>query len=451
MGSKKSKPDLLIIDDEPHFSESLQMAVEDVYNVSLAHSLRAARQLLAKNRPDAILLDVKLPDGNGIDFLRELRKSEPVSLIFVMTAYATIDNAVASVKEGALDYFTKPLDIEKLKREINVYIENKVLHKKVDTLDMKIRKINPPFVTSGINAMKPIVDKVPMIAPLNIPVLITGETGTGKEKLAGWIHDLSGATGEMVAINCSTLPKDIFENELFGHVKGAFSGAVLQKEGLVERAENGTLFLDEIGELPEAVQAKLLRVVEEGVYYKIGDSIERRISFRLISATSKDLGSHREFRSDLFYRINGVTFELPPLRKRKEDIRLLISTFIDEANRAYNKNVSGVSPKVMKQFSEYSWPGNIRQLKWLIHHAVAVTSRDLLYPDDLSVTAESLRGDTKDKGIDYSVPLQDALQDLEKRYIEHALISADNNRTEAAGILGVSVRVLHYKMRKYGL
>ncbi|MEJ2682908.1 MAG: sigma-54 dependent transcriptional regulator [Candidatus Sulfobium sp.] len=451
MGKKDSKPVLIIIDDEPHFSESLQMALEDAYNISHAPSLSRARETLDKKHPDVILLDIKLPDGNGIGFLRELRTMEPMPIVFVMTAHATIDNAVASLKEGAVDYFTKPLDIEKLRREINIYIENRILHKKIDTLDMKIRRINPPFVTSGINAMKPIVDKVPMIAPLNIPVLITGETGTGKEKLAGWIHELSGAAGDMVAINCSALPKDIFENELFGHVKGAFSGAVLQKEGLVERAENGTLFLDEIGELPESVQAKLLRVVEEGVYYKIGDSRERRISFRLISATSKDLGSHAGFRSDLFYRINGITFGLPPLRERKEDIRLLVSTFIDEANRAYNKNVSGVSPKVMRQFADYCWPGNIRQLKWLIHHAVALTSRDLLDADDLSASSDIFKDGPKAGGLDYSVPFQEALKDLEKSYIGHALLSADNNRTEAARILGVSVRVLHYKIRKYGL
>lgn len=451
MAKRTSRPHLLIIDDEPNFSESLQIAIEDAYNVSKANSVSAARKFLETKHTDVILLDIKLPDGSGIDFLHELKGMEPVPLVFVMTAYATVDSAVASLKEGALDYFTKPLDIEKLKREINVYIENKDLHKKIDNLDMKIRKINPPFVTSGINAMKPIVDKVPMIAPLNIPVLIAGETGTGKEKLAGWIHELSGAAGEMVAINCSALPGDIFENELFGHVKGAFSGAVFQKEGLVERAENGTLFLDEIGELPEAVQAKLLRVVEEGVYYKIGDPREHRVSFRLISATSRDLGSHSGFRSDLFYRINGVTFALPPLRERKEDIRLLVSTFIDEANRAYNKDVSGVSPRVMKYFSGYSWPGNIRQLKWLIHHAVAVASGEILDSEDLTVTSGSFKGGVKDKGPDYAVPFQEALESLEKSYIENALLTAGNNRTEAARILDISVRVLHYKIKKYGL
>lgn len=451
MSKKDHKPVLVIIDDEPHFSESLQMALEDIYNVFLAHSLGGARELLARKHPDIVLLDIKLPDGNGIEFLHELRVIEPEPIVFVMTAYATIDNAVAAIKEGAVDYFSKPLDIEKLKREINLYVENRVLHSQVDTLGMKLREISPPFVTSGLNAMKPIVDKVPMIAPLNIPVLITGETGTGKEKLAGWIHELSGAAGQLVAINCSALPRDIFENELFGHVRGAFSGALSRKEGLVERAQKGTLFLDEIGELPESVQAKLLRVVEEGVYYKVGDSRERKVNFRLISATSKNLGSHGRFRSDLFYRINGITFEMPPLRGRREDIPLLVAAFVEEANRAYNKNIAGVTSAAMRSLSDYSWPGNIRQLKWLIHHAVAITSKDILEAEDLSSTSELFRGGGKDRGTDFSIPFQEALKGLERSYIQHALESSGGNRTEAARILGVSVRVLHYKIRKYGL
>ncbi|HEX8949286.1 MAG TPA: sigma-54 dependent transcriptional regulator, partial [Dissulfurispiraceae bacterium] len=322
----RHKPYLIIVDDEPNFSESLQMALEDAYAVAKAHSIADAREALRGKSPDAVLLDVMLPDGNGLDFLRELKEAGPATVVIVMTAHATVDNAVAALKEGAVDYFTKPLDIEKLKRELNVYLENKFLQEKVITLDREIKRIIPPFVTSGAGRMKEIVDKAPMIATLNIPALIKGETGTGKERLAGWLHTLSGAAGELVAINCSALPKDIFESELFGYVKGAFSGAVSNKEGLVERAEGGTLFLDEIGELPETVQAKLLRVLEDGVYYKVGDSRERRAKFRLISATGKDLADPaNNFRSDLFYRINGITFELPPLRERKEDIPLLVT------------------------------------------------------------------------------------------------------------------------------
>jgi DNA-binding NtrC family response regulator len=452
MSNHNYKPYLIIVDDEPHFSESLQMAIEDTFKVSTAPSLGSARELLKEKIPDAVLLDMKLPDGNGIDFLRELKVINPMPVVIIMTAYAAIDNAVTALKEGAVDYFTKPLDIEKLKRELNVYLENKFLQKRVIILDREIKKIIPPFVTSGAGKMKEIVDKVPLIASLNIPVLIKGETGTGKEKLAEWIHAISGTTREMVAINCSALPRDIFESEFFGHMKGAFSGAVAYKEGLIERAEDSTLFLDEIGEIPEAVQAKFLRVLEDGVYYKVGDSKERKIRFRLISATNKDLADPaNNFRPDLFYRINGITFELPPLRERREDIPLLITTFIKEANNTYNKNVEGVSTKVKEYLMNYTWPGNIRELKWLIHRAVARTSKNLINIDDLSISSEVFKDIPAVTDIDYSIPFQEAQERLEKKYIKNALSTANNNKTEAARILGISVRVLHYKIKKYRL
>lgn len=452
MSNHNYKPYLIIVDDEPHFSESLQMAIEDTFKISTAHSLGSARELLKEKIPDAVLLDMKLPDGNGIDFLRELKGINPMPVVIIMTAYAAIENAVTALKEGAVDYFTKPLDIEKLKRELNVYLENKFLQKRVITLDREIKKIIPPFVTSGAGKMKEIVDKVPLIASLNIPVLIKGETGTGKEKLAEWIHAISGTTREMVAINCSALPRDIFESEFFGHMKGAFSGAVAYKEGLIERAEDSTLFLDEIGEIPEAVQAKFLRVLEDGVYYKVGDSKERKIRFRLISATNKDLADPaNNFRPDLFYRINGITFELPPLRERREDIPLLITTFIKEANNTYNKNVEGVSTKVKEYLMNYTWPGNIRELKWLIHRAVAITSKNLINIDDLSISSEVFKDIPAVTDIDYSIPFQEAQERLEKKYIKNALSTANNNKTEAARILGISVRVLHYKIKKYRL
>lgn len=452
MGKDKSMPYLIIVDDEPNFSESLQMALEDTYAVSKACSIGSANELLKEKIPDAILLDIRLPDGNGINLLRELKGIDPMPVVIVMTAHATIANAVSALKEGAVDYFTKPLDIEKLKRELNVYLENKFLQKKITTLDREIKKIIPPFITSGSGKMKEIVDRAPMVAPLGIPVLIKGETGTGKEKLAGWIHELSGTAGEIVAINCAALPKDIFESELFGHIKGAFSGAVTYKEGLIERAEGGTLFLDEIGELPENVQAKLLRVLEDGVYYKVGDSKERKAKFRLISASSKDLTNPADsFRPDLYYRINGISFELPPLRGRPEDIPLLASTFIKEANSAYNKNVAGVSPKVMEYLMKYSWPGNIRELKWLIHRAVATASKKRLEVSEMSVSSEIFSNIPADDGTDYSIPFNEAIENLEKKYVENALLSANNNKTEAAKILGISVRALHYKINKYQL
>lgn len=453
MNNFNDKPSLIIVDDEPNFSESLQLALDDNYIISKANSIADARILLNEKLPDVILLDIRLPDGNGIDFLRELKKIPLMPVVIIMTAFATIDNAVAAVKEGAVDYFTKPIDIEKLKRELKVCLENRFLHKKITALDKEIKRCTPPFVTSGVGKMAEIIDKVPMVAPLNIPILLIGETGTGKEKLARWIHALSGVNGEMIAINCSALPKDIFESELFGHAKGAFTGAVSHKEGLIEQAENGTLFLDEIGELPEAVQAKFLRVLEEGVYYKVGETKERKVNFRLISATNKSLSDPaNNFRPDLLFRINGINFELPPLNERREDIPLLVSAFIDEANKAYNKKTKGVSARVMKHFIEYCWPGNIRELKWSIHRAVAIASEELIDMGEISAISDVFKDSKKQvANIDRSITLQEAIEKIEKDYIEKALLTANNNKTEAAKILGISVRVLHYKLKQYRL
>ncbi|MBF0329521.1 MAG: sigma-54-dependent Fis family transcriptional regulator [Nitrospirae bacterium] len=449
--NKDGRPQVVIVDDEPNFSESLQMALEDSFVVSAAHSLKRAREMFKKSMPDAILLDIRLSDGNGIDLLRELKALKQLPIVIMMTAYGAVDNAVAAIKEGAADYLTKPLDIEKLKRELNVHLENRFLQERVTSLDRELSLIKPTFKTSGTGRMKEIVDNAKMVASLNIPVLIKGETGTGKEKLAEWIHSLSGLSGEIVAINCSALPKDIFESEFFGHTRGAFSGAVANKEGLIERAEGGTLFLDEIGELPESVQAKFLRVLEEGGYYKVGETIERRTVFRLISATNSNLADPvRNFRQDLFFRINGIMFELPPLRERREDIPLLVSVFVKEANDSYSKNVLGVTPKTMDYFMKHSWPGNIRELKWAIHRAVAIATGDMIDMDGISANSGGSKKTARPE-IDEALTFNDAITGLEKKYIEKALSETNNNKTEAAKILGISVRVLHYKIKQYGL
>ena len=450
MKVKKPKPALLIVDDEPNFSESLQMALEDSFSISLVQTVQGARDYFKENLPEAVLVDLKLPDGEGTELLQDLKDLNPMPVAIIMTAYATVENAVKAVKEGAVDYFTKPLDIEKLKRELNLYLENKQLHKKIIALGREIKKIAPPFTTSGTGKMKEIVDKALMVAPLDIPVLIKGETGTGKEKLANWIHSLSGREGEMVAINCAALPRDILESELFGYTKGAFSGASSYKEGLIEKADGGALFLDEIGELSDQVQAKLLRVLESGVYYKLGSTKEYRARFRLISATNKDLAK-AAFREDLYYRINGITFDLPPLRERREDISLLVPEFINEANNTYKKNVAGLTPETMKRIMKYNWPGNIRELKWCINRAVAMSMTDIIDIDEAFLNLESDNSSSEINGTMFPAPLEDAVEQLEKKHIKSALSSTSGNKTEAAKMLGISVRTLHYKLEKYGL
>ncbi len=446
------KPTVMIIDDEKNFSESLQLAIEDAFTVVLASSLSMARTALKDTVPDAILLDVYLPDGEGSEVLRELEKNSRMPIVIVMTAFATVENAIRALKEGAVDYVTKPLDIDKLKRELGVYLENRSLQKKINNLDREIKRIVPPFVTSGKGAMKMIVEQVPAVAPLPIPVLIQGETGTGKEKLAQWIHDLSVVQGELVTISCAAVPKDIFESELFGYVKGAFSGATGTKEGLIEWADEGTLFLDEIGELADETQAKLLRVLESGHYFKLGDVRERKARFRLLTATHKNLNdSANGFRQDLYYRISGIVLELPRLRDRKQDIPLLARAFLNEAGYAYNKSVKNLSDRAFEVLLDYDWPGNIRELKWCIHRAVATATKDIIDRDDLVL---GLGPDKNASDRERQVPtvaLHDAVAEVEKKCIQNAMIATRNNKTEAARILGISVRQLHYKLNQYSL
>ncbi len=446
------KPTLLIVDDEPYFRESLKLAMEGMFVVREADSVIGAVKSLHANIPDAILLDVNLPDGSGIGLLEELQAYQPMPLVLVMTAFATVDSAVKALKEGATDYIVKPFDIEKLQRELAVHLENRTLQQRVVALDREISRIAPPFVTTGSGGMKAIVDRAQMIAAFDLPVLIKGDTGTGKEKLARWIHSLSGSKGELVSINCAALPKEIIESELFGYMKGAFSGAVSYKEGLVEKANGGTLFLDEIGELPENVQAKFLRVLEDGVYYKLGGTKERKAHFRLISATNRDLADPAApFRRDLYYRINGVMLELPPLRERRNDIPLLVAAFIREANYAYKKGVKELSPQSMKRLLQYDWPGNIRELKWCVNRAVALAAGEVADIDNTELAVQTSQALPAGGGIDYSLPLDAAIERLEKEYLLHALAAAGNNKTEAARVLGISVRTLHYKLDKYGL
>ena len=446
------KPTVMIVDDERNFAESLQLAIEDAFTVVSVSSLRTARDVIKDSMPDAILLDVYLPDGEGIEVLRELKKTLRMPIVIVMTAFATVENAIRALKEGAVDYVTKPLDIDKLKRELGVYLENRSLQKKISSLDREIKRIVPPFVTSGKGPMKAIVERVPAVAHLPIPVLIQGETGTGKEKLAQWIHGLSDLQGELVTVSCAAVPKDIFESELFGYVKGAFSGAVGNKEGLIERAEEGTLFLDEIGELADETQAKLLRVLESGRYFKLGDVRERNARFRLITATHKNLSDPaNRFRQDLYYRITGIVLELPRLRDRKEDIPLLTRAFLNEAGYAYSKSVKDISGGASEMLMHYDWPGNIRELKWCIHRAVATTTKDILDEDDLVLGSGSRKNSYVNDSQVPTVALKDAVEEVEKKCIKNAMTAARNNKTEAAKILGISVRQLHYKLNQYSL
>jgi DNA-binding NtrC family response regulator len=452
-----SNPRALIIDDEENFAESLAMALDDMLDISIANSLEAARERLAEQDYVIILLDVRLPEGNGVDYIKEFKTLQPNTIIVMLTAHATVENAVAALKLGAADYFTKPIDIPKFKRELLMLLENRQLQQQVKSLQRQIEsQASAIFNASPTGAMKQIMERVPMIAPLSIPVLIRGETGTGKERLAQWIHTLSEQGGKLISINCAALPKDLVESELFGHAKGAFSGAISSKEGLVEKAADGTLFLDEIAELSDGVQAKLLRLLESGVYFRVGDATERRVGFRLIAATHKDLSDPAGgFRADLFFRINGISFELPPLRERIQDLPLLVRFFIEEANQAYRKHITDIDADALKSLHGYGWPGNIRELKWVIHRAVAVASGTQLTGSDFSTSPEIFRAQAtpapaaSPPAEGTSVSFRDEIAAIEMQRIAAAMEKAGGNKTDAALALGISVRTLHYKLRKY--
>jgi DNA-binding NtrC family response regulator len=452
----KHNPRALIVDDEENFAESLAMALDDMFDISIANSLEAARRRLSEQSYVIILLDVRLPGGNGVDYLREFKALQPNTVIVMLTAHATVENAVAALKLGAADYFTKPVDIPKFKRELQVLLENRQLHQQVQSLQRQIgSRASAIFNASPTGAMKQIMERAPLIAPLSIPVLIKGETGTGKERLAQWIHTMSEQSGKLVSINCAALPKDLIESELFGHAKGAFSGAVANKEGLVEKAAGGTLFLDEIAELSDGVQAKLLRLLESGAYFRVGDASERRVNFRLIAATHKDLGDPcGGFRADLFFRINGISFELPPLRERIQDLPLLVRLFIDEANQAYRKHITDMEADALNALHAYRWPGNIRELKWVIHRAVAVATGPQLTSGDLTTSPEIFRSQAAPPSMpagNAPARFRNEIAAIERQRIAAAMEEAGGNKTEAALTLGISVRTLHYKLKKYEL
>ena len=443
---------LLVVDDEVNFASSLALAIEDQYEVTHADSASQMRRMLSRCKPDVVLLDVRLPDANGTELVEEIRKCTDSAVVVMMTAYATVENAVAALKFGAADYFTKPLDIAKLKRELSLLLENRPLQGQVQALRCPARQQAGTITTARTSPMQSILEQVPKIAPLAIPVLITGETGTGKELLAQRIHALSGARGDIVAINCATIPHDIFESELFGHKRGAFSGAHADKEGFIERATDGTLFLDEIGELPDSIQAKLLRVLESGVYFKVGDTREHHIRFRLVAATHKDLTAPSSgFRRDLFFRINGIRFQLPPLRERQQDIPLLAAQFVEEANRDYQKAVQRIAPKAFEALQRYDWPGNIRELKWVVHRAVALARGSILESEDFGASPEIFESCVLPASAEMVIPsdFRKSIARIEQEKIAEAVATCGGNKTEAASRLGISLRTLQYKLRKY--
>lgn len=444
---------ILIIDDERGTREAMGKFLRPDYDVTLAEDGEKGINLLNRNHYDLILSDIRMEPGpSGLDVLAASLKLSPPPPCILFTAYGSIETAVEAVKQGAFDFVTKPVNFDRLEIIIRRALESVSL--KEENTELK-RKLGSSFGVKGMIGnsakMKNIIETIEQVAPTRTTVLITGESGTGKELVAQAIHQCSGRTGKFVPVHCSALPDNLIESELFGHERGAFTGAVEMRKGRFELAEGGTIFLDEIGEIPLHIQVKLLRVLESRSFERIGGSETIVTDARVVAATNRDLKKMVEegtFREDLFYRLDVVSLEIPPLRERKEDIPLLVKHYLDVFNKENGKDI-GITETAMASLCAYAWPGNIRELRNCVERMVVLCRGKMIELENVPVDVRE--GVTP--GIAKTVLAQPScdLECNEKMLIERALNECKGNRTKAAEKLGISRRTLHRKLHTYNL
>ncbi|MGQ9638042.1 MAG: sigma-54-dependent transcriptional regulator [Thermodesulfobacteriota bacterium] len=447
---------ILIVDDEPILRESLEIALKDSgFEVYSARSGEEGLTLFKINSPDLVLLDHWLPGINGDEVLRQIKEESPQTPVIIMTAQGSIEMAVNSMKMGAFDFLIKPFELNVLEELIQKGLERIRLKKEVEWLRSQYQdRFRAWDIISVSPKMKEILELAQRVAQSSeTTVLIEGETGTGKELLAEYIHFLSPRSSfPFVPINCGAIPRDLIESELFGYEKGAFTGALEKgKVGKIETAEKGTLFLDEVGELSLSAQVKILRILEEKEYYKVGGVEKKRADIRIISATNKDLESevkNGNFREDLYFRLNVVKIYIYPLRERKEDIVPLFKFFLDRFNEQFKKGFINISEEASSIILSYPWPGNIRELRNAVERIVLLENGDTILPKHLNFLRE------KEGRIEFTPiipPHGVILDEIEKKYILEALKIKKGNKVQAAKMLGISRSALLYRMAKYGL
>ncbi len=443
---------VVIVDDERSMGELL---VTDLklrgYEATAFTSAASAMEYLKSSTADCLLTDVRMPGTGGIELCAQLTALYPNLPIIVMTAFGSMDTAVAALRSGAYDFLTKPLESDLMAAAIDRAIRHHQLQDTVRRLSETV-DYNRHFgeLLGNSPAMQAIYAQLAQLAETDTSVLITGQSGTGKELVARSIHRRSRrASAPLVAVNCAALPETLLESELFGHTKGAFTDARGERKGLFVEANGGTLFLDEIGELPLSMQVKLLRVLEQRTVRPVGGDREIPIDVRLISATNRDLETAVEehtFREDLFYRINVIQIELPPLRQRGSDILLIAQHYINDFASRMNKSVSGLDPSAAERLLNYTWPGNVRELRNVIERAVALTRADKVTLADLPAKIQEFRANQMLLAGDDPTELV-PLDEIERRYIQHVLKATEGNQTQAARILGVDRKTLHRKLK----
>ncbi|MGQ9778014.1 MAG: sigma-54-dependent transcriptional regulator [Thermodesulfobacteriota bacterium] len=458
MVKNEPKKTILVVDDEVGTRESLKMILKSDYQVFLTKNAEETFQQLKSQNFDLILLDILLPDMDGLRVLEKIKQKDPEQLVIMITATKTIKTAVEAMKLGAYDYITKPFDVDELRLIVSRALSTQALKEENQRLWMEIdRSFGFDNIIGKSKVMREIFKIVRQVANTRSTVLIMGESGTGKELIARAIHYHSPRKNyPFVTINCAAIPDTLIESELFGHEKGAFTNAIEKKLGRFEIAHQGTLFLDEIGELSLMTQAKILRFLEEKEFNRVGGSKTIKVDVRLIAATNKDLPQQvkkGEFREDLFYRINVVPIIIPPLRERREDIPLLIEHFIKKFNTENQKNVKGVTVEALESMVNYDWPGNVRELENLIERVVALTSNEYIQSDELPLpfTSFSKSNGLKESVLSGKISFTKAEEEFEREIILDALRKTKFVQSHAAELLGISRRILKYKMDKLGI
>jgi len=445
--------EIWIVDDEKNLNQGLALALEgEGWEVVPAYSLADLSRLLAERTPDVVLLDVRLPDGDGISALPSILRTRPEAKVIVMTAYGDSPTIVRAIQEGAYDFLDKPFPLEAVKNLVARAAESILLKRRISRLS-RDRSVSLVGDCPAVAAVRTLVEKLSGHRDVN--VLVSGESGTGKEVVARLIHEASSCTGDLIALNCAAIPEALLEAELFGYRKGAFTGAAQDKTGLIESADGGTLFLDEIADLPMALQGKLLRFLDSRTLRPLGATRERKVSVRVVCATAADLKERVEkgaFRQDLFYRISMIPVLLPPLRERGRDVLLLAETFISEFNRKLNRSVRGLTPEVEEVFLRYRWPGNVRELRNVLERVFILkdpSEGEIRLSDLPAEMVEALAGDAPSPAGGKT--LEDRLLAGERAILEKALAEHDGNRTRAAESLGISRYALLRKLQKHRL
>ena len=455
------KDKILVADDEQSMREFLDiMLKKEEYKVSLASNGEEVVKLIDNDLFDLVLLDIRMPKLDGISALKKIKAIAPETIVIMITAYASADTAIKAMKEGAYDYITKPFKIEEIKLIIKNALEKKNLQKENILLKRVVRdRYHFGNIIGQSPKMVVLYDLLEKVSPTKTNILITGESGTGKELVAKAIHYNSPRKEKpFVTLNCGAIPESLIESELFGHMRGAFTDAIATKKGLFEVADEGTIFLDEISELPLLMQVKLLRVLQDKEFKRVGGTEDIRVDVRIISATNINLEEgvkEKRFREDLFYRLNVIQIKLPPLRDRKEDVQILANHFLKKYSEELNKNIAKISPEALPILLNYEYPGNVRELQNIIERAVALESNQELTAHNLSSYLNEqplLR-----KGpIDIEIPnegidLEKMVEDLERTLLLKALDKTKGIKKKAAELLHINFRSMRYRLEKYGL